>query len=467
MTRAIFILLVAQFLSAFGDNAILFVVLAMIWATKAEAAGWYIPLIQSAFLLAFVLLGPWVGRLADHWSKPRVLVWANLAKGIGTFVILALFVAEPNIVAALDLSQPTLHALVQHFILAGYAFGYGLVGAGAAIYSPAKYGILPELVSHDQLVKANAWMEGATIVAIVTGSVGGGVLADTSSAMALMVVIGLFLLSALTALLLPKIPARGVPLGSALQHFWAMIMGFLHTRRARFAMLGATLMWAAAAVLRMAIIAYASVMLAIDKSEDVALITVFLALGVVCGSIVVPFLIPLEQLHRARYAAFCMGLAVIALAFIHYASPFLNGLLPLQELIPVAGLPPVLAHAVHLLAGIWPVLGVLFLIGMAAGIFLVPINAALQEIGHKTIGAGGAIAIQNFLENVGMVCTVGLYTLAAKLGAGPSPAIAVLGVLVVIAYLLVSWHMPHGEAEDELKAIEAADHHVDEMASHH
>jgi len=127
-------LLVAQFLTAFADNAILFTLVAMV--LQADNIGdWYIPALQGSFLLAFVLLAPWVGPLADRYPKPHVLIAGNLIKLAG--VLLLLIGVEPLI-------------------------AYALVGLGAALYSPAKYGILPEMVNTDTLVRANGWIEATT-----------------------------------------------------------------------------------------------------------------------------------------------------------------------------------------------------------------------------------------------------------------------------------------------------------------
>jgi LPLT family lysophospholipid transporter-like MFS transporter len=89
----------------------------------------------------------------------------------------------------------------------------------------------------------------------------------------------------------------------------------------------------------------------------------------------------------------------------------------------------------------------LFLAGVCGGLFVVPINAALQEIGHKTIGSGGAVAIQNFFENVAMLLASGLYAVVAGAGVDPVVTMIWLGVLVMIATVIVSWHLPRDTGE--------------------
>ena len=213
MNRGVLPLLGAQFLSAFADNAILFVAIAM--AMQAvERGDWYVPALQSSFLVAFVVLAPWVGRLADRWSKPWVLIAGNATKAIGTVMIL--IGVDP---------------------LAAYA----VVGIGAAIYSPAKYGILPELVAPDRLVKANGLIEGSTILAIVLGSVVGARLAGFNITYALLLVVLVFFVSIAVTLLIPRPKPRGAPPGNAIGQFAEKSRAFLQTARARFSMLGASL----------------------------------------------------------------------------------------------------------------------------------------------------------------------------------------------------------------------------------
>jgi LPLT family lysophospholipid transporter-like MFS transporter len=179
--------------------------------------------------------------------------------------------------------------------------------------------------------------------------------------------------------------------------------------RARFAMLGNSLFWASAAVLRLLLVAWAPAVLATQSASDVADLTLFLALGIVAGAMLVPFLIPIERLRRARLAAYAMGLAILAFSLVDSA---------------------------------WPARAVLVAIGVCGGMFLVPINAALQDIGHRTIGSGRAVALQSFFENVAMLAAVGIYTGSVSLGAQPVASIVVVGVLVLVAAFLVSWHLP-------------------------
>lgn len=381
MSKHIYPLLIAQFLSAFADNAILFTVIALVMQT-AQPPGWYVPALQSVFLVAFVLLAPWVGAFADNHAKSRVLIVANLIKAAGAGMLL--LKVEPLI-------------------------AYCIVGVGAALYSPAKYGILPELAGHNGLVKANSWIEGSTILAILTGMVVGAKVADYSTSWALIGTVVLFLISAATTLFLPVNISKTPIAGSKIVLFAREVGSFLSLPRSRFAVLGASLFWAAAASVRVIIIAWAPLVLMTHNASDIANLTLFLALGIIAGSALVPHIIPLEHLRRARIPAYLMGMLIMALSFTD---------------------------------AIWPARFVLFLMGTAGGMFIVPINAALQELGQQSIGSGGAVALQNFFQNAAMLLAVGTYTLAASQQVGPIAALLVLGGLLVLATFLVVMHLP-------------------------
>jgi len=380
VNRPIYILMLAQFLSAFADNAILFTAIAML--RQGTQGGWYISALQSVFLVAFVLLAPWVGPFADRRRKPRVLMLGNAIKAIGAGLLI--LHVEPLL-------------------------AYALVGVGAAVYGPAKFGILPEMVGHERLVRANSLIEGSTIMAIVLGSFVGGLLADRSIVAALGMIVACYLLSLVITFWLPSIlpTHRGEPIG--LRQFAGMMRRLFESDRARFTMLGTSLFWGAGAVLRVILVAWVPAVLLLDKSADVAKLTVFLAIGAVIGAAVVPRLIPIERLRRARLAAYAMGVGILLFS---------------------------------LADSLWAARLGLAAIGLCGGLFMVPVNAALQEIGHRSIGSGGAVAVQNFFENLAMLAAVGGFALAGWLGAKPVPAIVTVGVLVLIATFIVSWHLP-------------------------
>jgi MFS transporter, LPLT family, lysophospholipid transporter len=368
MNKQLYPLLIAQFLSAFADNAILFTVIALVMH-NANPISWYIPALQSVFLFA------------DSHAKSHILLIANLIKASGAMLLL--LHVEPLI-------------------------AYCIVGLGAAVYKPAKYGILPELVGANVLVKANSWIEGSTILAILSGMVIGAKIADASIMWALIFTIILFLLSASITLFLPTHIERKADNGWKIIEFGQQIGDFFNTPRSRFAILGASLFWGTAATLRVIIVAWASWVLALKNATEISELTLFLAIGIVIGSIIVPRLIPLARLKRARIPAYLMCSFIIILSFTHT---------------------------------LWAARSVLLLIGITGGMFIVPVNAALQELGHQSIGSGRAVAVQGFFENVMMLFSVGSYTYAAAQGVNPVLAILCLGSLVFTATFIISCYL--------------------------
>ena len=381
MNRNVNKVLIAQFITAFADNAVLFTVITMV-LQSGTMDSWYVPALQASFLVAFVVLAPWVGPFADSRSKPSVLTYANVIKAVGASLLLFNF--EPLI-------------------------AYALIGVGAAAYSPAKYGILPELVDEQALVKANGWIEGSTILAILSGTLVGAKVSEYSIEVALVMVVGLYVASAAVALFIAKTPVVNKEVGAALPKFKRMMRQLLSTPRARFSTIAVSLFWASASVLRVLLVAWAPVVLLMSETSEIAMLTMFVAIGIAVGSVLAQKFIPLAYLRRARLAAFAMGAVIVLLSFVD---------------------------------SLWIARFVLFLSGVAGGLFVVPINAALQEIGHKSIGSGGAVGIQNFFENLAMLIASGLYAYVAGIGASPIATMFALGVFVILATIIVSWHLP-------------------------
>ena len=379
-------LLIAQFLTAFADNAILFTIITWV-LTNASAQPWYVPALQASFLIAFVILAPWVGAYADTHAKPKVMVNANLVKILGAGLMIA--AVEP-------------------------VLAYAVVGIGAAMYSPAKYGILPEIVTEQELVKANGWIEGATILAILAGSIAGAAIAKNQSiSIALWFVVGLYFMSVLIAAKIGPLSAQRGQQAGHIKQFVYMGKVLSSDRRARFALVGSALFWTSAALLRVALIAWAPIVLFIFDADKIAVLTAFIALGVILGSVLAARVFRLEDLRRARFAAYAMGVFVIVFSQVD----------------------TVLSTRV-----------ILFLIGVAGGMFIVPINAVLQDIGHKSIGAGGTVAVQNFFNNFAMLIVSIIYAGAAGMGVQPVETIAVLGVCIVLVTLVIAMQLRRNHA---------------------
>ncbi|EBY1984683.1 lysophospholipid transporter LplT [Salmonella enterica subsp. enterica serovar Adjame] len=367
--------IVAQFLSAFGDNALLFATLALL---KAQFyPDWSQPVLQMVFVGAYILFAPFVGQIADSFAKGRVMMVANGLKLAGA--------------AGICLG-------INPFV------GYTLVGIGAAAYSPAKYGILGELTTGDKLVKANGLMEASTIAAILLGSVAGGVLADWH-VIAALVACALAYAGAVAAnLFIPKLvaarPGQSWRLSAMTRSFFSACVVLWRNGETRFSLVGTGLFWGAGVTLRFLLVLWVPVALGITDNATPTYLNAMVAVGIVVGAGAAAKLVTLETVSRCMPAGILIGVVVAIFSLQH-------ALLPAYAL--------------------------LLLIGMLGGFFVVPLNALLQDRGKKSVGAGNAIAVQNLGENSAMLLMLGLYSLAVLVGV-PAVAIGIgFGVLFALA----------------------------------
>ncbi|WP_437612710.1 lysophospholipid transporter LplT [Erwinia sp. V71] len=380
LSRGMMAVIAAQFLSAFGDNALLFATLAVI--KNQLYPDWSQPVLQMVFVATYIVLAPFVGQIADSFAKGRVMMFANGMKLLGALVICFGF-------------NPFL--------------GYSLVGIGAAAYSPAKYGILGEITSGEKLVKANGLMEASTIAAILLGSVAGGVLADWNLLAALIACVLAYGLAVAANLLIPKLAAARA--GQS-WHPLQMSRSFFHACRVlwrngetRFSLVGTSMFWGAGVTLRFLLVLWVPVALGISDNKTPTLLNAMVAIGIVIGAAAAARLVTLKTVARCMPAGVLIGVAVVIFTLQH-----------------------TLVNAYLLLV----------IIGVLGGFFVVPLNALLQERGKETVGAGNAIAVQNLGENGAMLLMLGLYSLAIKLG---TPAVAAgvgFGALFALA-IAVLW----------------------------
>jgi LPLT family lysophospholipid transporter-like MFS transporter len=348
----------AQFLSAFGDNALLFATLALL---KAEFyPDWSQPILQMVFVGAYIIFAPFVGLVADSFPKGRVMMFANGLKLLGAASIC--FGFNPFI-------------------------GYTLVGIGAAAYSPAKYGILGELTTGDKLVKANGLMESSTIAAILIGSVAGGVLADWHVLAALGVCAVVYGGAVVANLFIPRLPVarpgqswRFKPMTGS---FFTACRVLWRNGETRFSLMGTSMFWGAGVTLRFLLVLWVPVALGITDNATPTYLNAMVAIGIVVGAGAAAKLVTLETVARCMPAGILIGVVVLLFSLQH---------------------------------GLLPAYGLLILIGILGGFFVVPLNALLQERGKQTVGAGNAIAVQNLGENLAMLLMLGLYSLAVKVG---------------------------------------------------
>jgi len=383
-SRGMLAVLVAQFLSAMADNLLFVAAIALL--KTASHGETLLPLLQVVFVIAFIFLAPYVGPVADAFPKGRVMLYANLVKLIGALMIL---------------------------FGANSLLGYAVVGIGAAIYSPAKYGILTQLVHPDRLVKANGLLEGSTIAAILLGVLAGGWLTDQSVVLAVSVAAGMYLLAALANFGISRLPVIHRFVRHELVHlpkqFFQNVIVLWGIRDVRFSILGTSLFWGMGASLRLLMFAWVPAALALLDNQAPANLMGLVSIGIVVGAGLAAMTVRLELVNRAILGGLALGPLVLLLA-------------PMHAFVPAAV--------------------ILMLVGVAGGYFVVPLNALLQERGHETIGAGRTLAVQNFFENIAMLGMAGLYFLAVEVGMNPVTVAYGFGIVVTIGMVVLTlWRL--------------------------
>jgi MFS transporter, LPLT family, lysophospholipid transporter len=374
-TRGMVAVLASQFLSALADNALLFAALALLKSN--HYAPWTQPVLQEFFVAAYIVLAPFAGPLADCLPKGRAMLIANGLKFVGALGI------------CIGLNP---------------FLAYGFVGIGAAAYSPAKYGILSELTTTAQLVKANSLIESSTIAAILVGAIAGGTLADWNVQGALWIVAVCYALAALTNLAVPKLAPMHrfgrLSIPDMLRDFARACRSLIAVRDARFSITGTCLFWGIGSTMRFLLIAWVPAALGILNNRTPAYLNAMTAVGIVMGAALAGKFVSVSNAHRALPSGVLIGLSVCVMSVVHS--------------LPAAFV-------------------VLAVVGAAGGFFVVPLNALLQERGQSTVGTGHAIAIQNLGENTTMLAMIGVYALLVRSGVPIDSIALVFGVAFSLA----------------------------------
>ncbi|BCT68658.1 lysophospholipid transporter LplT [Nitrosospira sp. NRS527] len=420
MKRGFYTIMAAQFFSSLADNALLVVAIALL--VELHAPAYLTPMLKFVFVLFYVILAPFVGAFADSMAKGWVMFISNSIKIVGCSL---LFLASH-----------------QYFALAAYA----VVGLGAAAYSPAKYGILTELLPPEKLVVANGWIEGLTVASIIIGTVLGGLLISPSIsalfltldfplidtgvntvAEAAILLIAVFYTTA--AIFNLYIPNTGVDHRALkknplfLMHEFGHCMKLLWTDKlGQISLAVTTLFWGAGATLQFIVLKWADIALGYPLSKAAQLQGV-VAVGIAVGAVIAARLVSLRQSVKVIPLGIAMGIVVIAM---------------------------VLAR------DLWIAVPLLMLIGGLAGFFVVPMNALLQHRGHILMGAGHSIAVQNFNENLSILTMLAVYAMLVSFDVHVYTVIVLFGLLVaVIMTLIRQWHLRNQSIEDSLHLIGA------------
>ena len=419
MKRGFYTIMSAQFFSSLADNA-LFVAAVQLLRTQ-HAPEWQRAALVPLFALFYVVLAPFVGAFADALPKGRVMLISNTIKIVGCLMML----------------------FGTHPLLA-----YAIVGLGAAAYSPAKYGILTELLPASQLVKANGWIEGLTIASIILGVLLGGQLVgpvlsphlmamnlpgvDSVAEAAIAVLVLVYLIAAWFN---TRIPLTGVAMRPMPKHLLSLLPDFRDCnarlwkdKLGQITLSTTTLFWGVSGNLRYIVLAWAAAALGYSVTQAASLVGV-VAIGTAVGAVWASRA-KLEDAPRLLKLGICMGLLILVLNFI---------------------------------TNVWAATPLLVLLGIIGGYLVVPMNALLQHRGHNLMGAGRSIAVQNFNEQACILALGFLYSFSTGLGLSASKAITIFGVLIAGMMILIQrWHRrnlrEHAQEVTQLLDLARNDH---------
>jgi len=420
MKRGFYTIMAAQFFSSLADNALLIAAIALL--IELAAPEWMRPLLKLFFTLSYVVLAPFVGAFADSMPKGKVMFITNTIKVAGCAMLFF-----------------TVHPLLA----------YAVVGFGAAAYSPAKYGILTELLPPEKLVAANGWIEGTTVGSIILGTMVGGALIsptistwllsidlpmidtgiDSPAESAILVIALIYLLAAAFNLRIPdtgaRYPKQHINPIKLAQDFWHCNVTLWRDKLGQISLAVTTLFWGAGATLQFIVLQWAEVQLGMSL-DKAAILQGIVAVGIAGGAIFAARFVPLKNAPSVLKLGVAMGLIV-----------------PLMTL-------------VHSLAGSIPLL---VMIGALAGYFVVPMNALLQHRGHVLLSAGHSIAVQNFNENLNVLLMLGLYALLIKADMHVNVVIVIFGLFVAGTMALVIRRYRYNKARHDLDALIGVEKH--------
>lgn len=435
MKKGFYSIMAAQFFSSLADSALLIAAIALL--KDLHAPNWMTPLLKLFFVLSYVVLAAFVGAFADSRPKGRVMFVTNTIKIAGCVIMLV-----------------GMHPLAA----------YGIVGFGAAAYSPAKYGILTELLPPERLVAANGWIEGTTVASIILGTVLGGALISphvaahvirhkipfvaTPAEAAMLIIIGIYMVAALFNLRIPDTGARYPkqqhgPI-KLVTDFADCFITLWRDKLGQISLAVTTLFWGAGATLQFIVLKWAEVSLGMSLSEA-AVLQAIVAVGVAAGAMAAAARVPLKKSLSVLPVGIVMGLAVMLMAF------YTRHLIPANW-----GLYFGRIHVPGYL-----IIAYLFLIvvGALSGFFVVPMNALLQHRGHVLLSAGHSIAVQNFNENLSVLVMLCLYAVLIWLDVPVSVVIVLFGTFVcLMMWLVMRRHQANQRAFDTATLIGEAKH---------
>ncbi|MGV2287457.1 lysophospholipid transporter LplT [Trinickia sp. YCB016] len=429
MKKGFYTIIAAQFVSSLADNALLIAAIALL--SVMQSAAWVTPMLQIFFTISYVVLAPFVGAFADALQKRHVMFVSNALKACGCLMMIA-----------------GVHPMIA----------YGVVGFGAAAYSPAKYGILTELLPPERLIAANAWLESATVLSTIIGTMMGGALISplaerfvahthwpfvhSAADLAMAAVMLTYLVAALINI---DIPDTGARYANRLREPGKLVGDFVHCfnvlwldKLAQIALWVTTLMWGAAVTLQLLVLKWAASNLGLSLSKA-AVMQGVTGIGIAVGAAAAAAWIPLVRSLKVLPVGIAAGLVAVAMAF------YSKGLFPAGSGLRVGTLfaPFYIVFAYPLMIGL----------GGLAGFFIVPMNALLQHRGATLLSAGHSIAVQNFNQNLAVLLMLGAYALLLTAKVPPQWIIVIFGSFICLMIWLAQRKSAANARKVDLRAL--------------
>lgn len=357
-----------QYLGAFNDSAykITLSLLVINVSSGPGSGGGYLSLIGAVFILPFILFSGYAGYLADVFNKRSVLI-----------VTKSLEIAAMSLGLIATLSGGVNFMLVVLFFMS----------LQSALFSPAKYGIVPEIFSDKDLSRVNGLMEMATFMAIILGTSAGSVMFSAWKDHMIyinLVLVLIALVGTAASLRIPKVAYSGAKKPFRLNPWSEVIAGIrrLYAHKTLFlTVLGISYFWFLGALLQMVIILFGKEILGLNDLL-IGFLGTFMAVGIGIGSLVAGRLSGDKvELGLVPLGSIGMGLFSLWLSF--------SGSSYVQTAVALS------------------------LLGFSGGLFIIPLNALLQQKSNQN-EKGRLIATSNFLSTTGILLASGVLWLLRK-----------------------------------------------------
>src|SRR6266571_473161 len=402
MKRGFYTIMTAQFFSSLADNALLIAAIAQL--LELDGPAWMIPLLKFFFTVSYVVLAAFVGAFADAIPKGRVMFITNTIKIAGCALLF--FTGYVEFVGIPEYAM----------VLTAYA----VVGFGAAAYSPAKYGILTELLPPEKLVLGGALISpriASMLLAIDVPRIDTGI--ETPAEAAILVISAIYAIAAVFNLFIPDTGARYARQRAnpvlLVRDFYVCFVTLWKDKLGQISLSVTTLFWGAGATLQFLVLQWAAAHLGLPLDKGAVLQGVT-AVGVALGAVLAARFIPLRRSLDVLPAGIVMGVLVVTMIF-------------------VTSMPIVYA--------------LLILVGTMSGFFVVPMNALLQHRGYVLLSAGHSIAVQNFNENISILVMLAIYSAMIKADLHINVIIAVFGAFVAASMLAVIWRHRYNQSRGD------------------